>query len=263
MSLFSPELKAGGDLLRRPAPSFQGDPTSSVTASLGVEPDEDETPPRGQLVLAAGLGSLLLVPVFKVITGLPPYMGMLAGLGFLWLLTDALHFGEDRSHLKVNRALKEIDITGVLFFLGILLSIAALNAAGLLKEVAFWLDAHVPSEQLVAGIIGLASALVDNVPLVAATQGMYSLAEHPADSALWQLIAYCAGTGGSLLIIGSSAGVAYMGLSKGATFGWYAKCIAPWAFLGYLSGLATYVGMNGDAIIADQMRVTALLAPPL
>lgn len=167
--------------------------------------------PRGKLVFAAGVGSLLFVPVFKSVTGLPPYLGMLAGLGSLWLLTDAIHYGEDRTYLTVPKALSRIDTQGALFFLGILLSIAALDSAGLLKELAVWMDGTLPSQEVIAAVIGLVSAVIDNVPLVAATMGMYDVAQFPQDDRLWQLIAYCAGTvrrgggggreGGLLLVI--------------------------------------------------------------
>ncbi|KAF6254000.1 citrate transporter-domain-containing protein [Scenedesmus sp. NREL 46B-D3] len=150
------------------------------------------------------------------------YMGMLSGLGVLWMVTDALHFGESRAFPRVQDALRNLDIAGVMFFMGILMSVEALNAAGLLGRLALTLNDAVPNVDTIAASIGLVSALIDNVPLVAATQGMYDTGSVPADSPLWQLIALCAGTGGSLLVIGSAAGVAYMGL-EGAGFGWYMR----------------------------------------
>ena len=138
------------------------------------------------------------------------------------------------------RIFRFVTLPHVLFFLGILLSIAALDSAGLLKELAVFLDNHIPNLDIIAAAIGLVSALIDNVPLVAATMGMYDLADFPKDSELWQLIAYCAGTGGSILIIGSAAGVAYMGMEK-ADFGWYFRKITPWALVGYGAGLGTYL----------------------
>ena len=138
-------------------------------------------------------------------------------------------------------ALSRIDTQGILFFLGILMSISSLDAAGLLKDLAVLLDQQVPSKDLIAGIIGLASAVIDNVPLVAATMGMYEVSDYAQDSQLWQLIAYCAGTGGSILIIGSAAGVAFMGMER-VNFGWYTKKVAPLALAGYLAGIATYIG---------------------
>jgi len=178
--------------------------------------------PRATLVFSAGVAALVFVPVFKTATGLPPYLGMLFGLGALWLLTDAIHYGEaDRQQLKVPEALSRIDTQGVLFFLGILLAISSLESAGVLKQLALALDSVAPSVELVALAIGLVSAVIDNVPLVAATMGMYDLDAFPQDAPLWQLIAFCAGTGGSILVIGSAAGVAFMGMEQ-ADFGWRA-----------------------------------------
>ncbi|KAL2610553.1 hypothetical protein R1flu_029126 [Riccia fluitans] len=203
----------------------------------------EQLAPRGQLVFGVGVGALLFVPVFKQLTGLPPFLGMLLGLGTLWIITDAIHYGDsERQRLKVPQALSRIDTQGVLFFLGILLSVGSLQAAGLLQELATFLDQHVPSLELVAGAIGIASAVIDNVPLVAATMGMYSLKTFPMDSELWQLIAYCAGTGGSILIIGSAAGVAFMGMEK-ADFFWYLKKISGYAFAGYGAGIVTYLAL--------------------
>ena len=221
-------------LMGRFSPEIQGDADP-------IDEESSELAPRGSLVFATGVGALLFVPVFKSLTGLPPYLGMLSGLGVLWCLTDVIHYGEEnRTQLRVPYALSRIDTQGVLFFLGILLSISALDSAGLLKELAVFLDNHIPNLDIVATVIGLASALIDNVPLVAATMGMYDIAQFPKDSELWQLIAYCAGTGGSILIIGSAAGVAYMGMEK-ADFGWYFKKITPWALIGYGAGLGVYL----------------------
>lgn len=197
--------------------------------------------PRGGLVFGTGVAGLLSVPVFKALTGLPPYLGMLTALGVMWTLTDAIHAGEkDREGLMAPAALRKIDTSGVLFFLGILLSVGALDSAGILRSVAEFLDKTIPSETLVATIIGLASAVIDNVPLVAATMGMYPTSTVPMDSSLWQLIAYCAGTGGSLLVVGSAAGVALMGLEK-VDFVWYAKKVSLSALVGYVSGIAVYL----------------------
>ncbi|WZN59254.1 solute carrier protein [Chloropicon roscoffensis] len=221
-------------LMGRFAPEIQGETDP-------MEEDSQDLAPRGKLVFATGVGALLFVPVFKSVTGLPPYLGMLSGLGVLWLLTDVIHYGEeDRQSLRVPYALSRIDTQGVLFFLGILLSIAALDSAGLLKDIALFLDTHIPNVDIIAATIGVVSALIDNVPLVAATMGMYDLSAFPKDAEFWQLIAYCAGTGGSILIIGSAAGVAYMGMEK-ADFGWYFRKVTPWAFLEYSAGLGTYI----------------------
>jgi Na+/H+ antiporter NhaD/arsenite permease-like protein len=180
--------------------------------------------------------------VFKALTGLPPYLGMLSALGVMWTLTDAIHAGEgkDREELMAPAALKKIDTSGVLFFLGILLSVGALDSAGILRSLAEFLDTNIPNDNIVATIIGIASAIIDNVPLVAATMGMYPLDKIPMDDQLWQLIAFCAGTGGSIFVIGSAAGVALMGLEK-VDFVWYAKKISIAAFAGYFGGIGTYL----------------------
>jgi Na+/H+ antiporter NhaD/arsenite permease-like protein len=178
---------------------------------------------RGKLVFGSGIACLLAVPVFSELTGLPPYLAMLTGLGAMWTLTDILHMGEEEDDgLSVPDALSKLDTAGILFFLGILMSIGVLDKSGLLKELAVFLSDNVPSLDIIATVIGLASALIDNVPLVAATMGMYDLTEFGTDDKLWQLIALCAGTGGSILVIGSASGVALMGLEK-VDFLWYAK----------------------------------------
>ncbi|KAM0866184.1 hypothetical protein ACQ4PT_042788 [Festuca glaucescens] len=201
----------------------------------------EQMAPRGQLVFAVGLGALVFVPVFKSLTGLPPFMGMLLGLGILWILTDAIHYGESgRQRLKVPQALSRIDTQGILFFLGILLSVGSLESAGILRQLANYLDANIPNADLIASIIGVASAIIDNVPLVAATMGMYDLTSFPQDSDFWQLVAFCAGTGGSMLIIGSAAGVAFMGMEK-VDFFWYFRKVSGFALAGYVAGIIAYL----------------------
>merc|ERR1711871_1442085 len=200
--------------------------------------ETSELAPRGKLVFATGVAGLVSVPLFKATTGLPPYLGILASLGVIWTLTDAIHVGE-REELKAPAALSKIDTSGVLFFLGILLSVGALDSAGLLTNIATTLEKVLPNELLLSGSIGVASSVIDNVPLVAATMGMYPLSVVPEDSSLWQSIAFCAGTGGSIFVIGSAAGVALMGLEK-VDFLWYAKKISLSAFAGYLGGIAVY-----------------------
>ncbi|KAK4477012.1 hypothetical protein RD792_016214 [Penstemon davidsonii] len=204
----------------------------------------EQMAPRGKLVFSVGIGALVFVPVFKALTGLPPYMGMLLGLGVLWILTDAIHFGEsERQRLKVPQALSRIDTQGALFFLGILLSVSSLEAAGILREIANYLDANIPNVELIASSIGVVSAVIDNVPLVAATMGMYDLSSFPQDSEFWQLVAYCAGTGGSMLVIGSAAGVAFMGMEK-VDFFWYLRKVSGFALAGYAAGIAAYIAMH-------------------
>lgn len=195
----------------------------------------------GNTIFFLGIGSLVFVPIFKAITSLPPFMGIFFGLSVLWIITDLIHRKyEDRDHLKVPSVLGRIDLSSTLFFLGILMAITALDAALLLSKLAGWLDSHVGNPTFIATFIGLASAVIDNVPLVAASMGMYDLAQHPLDSQFWQLIAYCAGTGGSILIIGSPAGVVFMGLEK-VDFFWYLKHIAFSALVGYFAGIGVYL----------------------
>lgn len=195
------------------------------------------------LVFCFGVGVLLFVPVFKTVTHLPPWMGILFGLRTLWGVTEILHRKKTDGHagqLGVTQALRRIDIPSVLFFLGILLAVGSLQAIGLLATLAGWLDREVGNLTIIIIIIGLLSAIVDNVPLVAASMGMYPLGTFPMDHYLWQFIAFCAGTGGSILVIGSAAGVAAMGMEK-ITFGWYLRNIAPVALAGYLAGAGVYV----------------------
>jgi Na+/H+ antiporter NhaD/arsenite permease-like protein len=187
-----------------------------------------------------GALGLIFVPIFKVITGMPPVMGVLLGLGILWILTDVLHQRHDsRQHLLIPVALSRIDTSSVLFFLGILLSINALEHAQILQALALWLNQTFASSDTIAILIGIFSAIVDNVPLVAASMGMYDLSEYPLNSQFWQLIAFCAGTGGSLLVIGSAAGVVYMSLERVGFF-WYIRRISLPAAIGYFGGIAVY-----------------------
>ena len=190
-----------------------------------------------------GLGSLLFVPVFKTITHLPPYMGVLLGLGVMWVITEMIHSGKDEAEkglYSVNHALRKIDTPSILFFLGILLSIAALQVTGVLADLAVSMNNSIGNIKIITVLIGLLSAIVDNVPLVAAAQGMYSLEQFPTDHYFWEFLAYCAGTGGSILVIGSAAGVAAMGLEK-IEFFWYMKKIGWLALLGYLAGAGIYL----------------------
>jgi Na+/H+ antiporter NhaD/arsenite permease-like protein len=198
------------------------------------------------LVLSIGLTSLLFVPVFKTITGLPPFMGMLLSLGVMWLITEMIHSGKDtmdKDSLSVNFAIRKIDTPSILFFLGILISVAALQTSGILTDAAAGLNNWIGNQRIIVVALGILSAIIDNVPLVAATQGMYSLIEFPQDHPFWLFIAYCTGTGGSILIIGSAAGVAAMGLTK-IEFFWYLRKISFWALLGYLSGALVFLLMS-------------------
>ena len=198
---------------------------------------------EGKIMLFAGIASLLGVPIFKSITHLPPYMGILLGLGLVWILSEILHSDKDEAAKKpytVGFALSKVDTSSVLFFLGILLAIGALESFGYLESLAVFLENTLGNQYLIVTIIGLASSVVDNVPLVAATMGMYNLADFPLDHSMWEYLAFCAGTGGSILIIGSAAGVAVMGMEK-IEFIWYAKKIGILALLGYFAGAATYL----------------------
>ena len=189
------------------------------------------------LFLILGTLGLLSVPLFKTYTHLPPYMGMMLSLSVLWAASEIVwHSFDDhtRSTTGVLAALRRVDMSSILFFLGILLAVGALGATGVLHSAATWLDATLPNQNVVAIAIGLVSSCVDNVPLVAAGIEMYDL---PMNATFWILLAYCAGTGGSCLIIGSAAGVAAMGLEH-VDFMWYAKRIGPWAVAGYLTGAA-------------------------
>ena len=198
------------------------------------------------LVFWLGVGCLLMVPVFKTITHLPPYMGILFGLGIMWVCTEMIHSKKDEREkgvLSVNHALRKIDTPSILFFLGILLCVSVLESTHILQTAAQWLDTTIGNISAITMTIGLLSALVDNVPLVAGAQGMYSLDQYPTDHYYWEFLAYCAGTGGSILIIGSAAGVAAMGLEK-IDFFWYVKKIGWIALLGYLAGAAVFIAQQ-------------------
>jgi len=195
------------------------------------------------LIFIVGIGALLFVPIFKTITHLPPYMGMLLCLGIIWVVTELLHKkkpAEEKGVLSVNHAIQKIDTPSILFFFGILMSIASLEYVGVLPELAAFLNATIRDLNLVAIAIGLLSAVLDNVPLVAALQSMYTLEQYPQDHYFWELLAYTAGTGGSCLIIGSAAGVAVMGLEK-IDFFWYLKRISWIALIGYLLGALVFI----------------------
>ena len=206
------------------------------------------------LIFYLGVLGLLFVPIFKTITNLPPYLGMILSLGVLWTTTEIIHrnkTNKEKSKLSVIATLKKIDTATIFFFLGILLAVASLQSAGQLDIVAKWLDTSFNGQTkngiyIINIIIGLLSSIVDNVPLVAGAMGMYPIAEsglYSADGLFWEFLAYCAGTGGSVLIIGSAAGVAVMGILK-VDFIWYLKNISLLALMGYLAGAATYILMQ-------------------
>ncbi len=212
---------------------------------------EYTTQSERKILLFLGVSALLFVPVFKTVTHLPPYLGMMFGLGVIWFITEIMHRNktkEDRAKLTVIGVLKKIDLATIFFFLGILSAVAALQSMGHLAILAGALDNAFQNIYIINLIIGVLSAIVDNVPLVAGAMGMYPIAgpeavgymaEFMVDGKFWQFLAYCAGTGGSILIIGSAAGVAAMGLEK-IDFIWYFKKISYLAFIGYLAGAAVY-----------------------
>jgi Na+/H+ antiporter NhaD/arsenite permease-like protein len=197
-------------------------------------------------MLFLGIAGLISVPVFKTVTHLPPYLGMLLTLGVLWTVSEMINTDMDEAEKKPYTpagALTRVDVPSVLFFLGILLAVAALESMEILHRFALYLDTTLGDNRIIITLIGILSSIVDNVPLVAASMGMYSLAEYPLDHMIWEYLAYCAGTGGSLLIIGSAAGVAVMGMER-VDFIWYLKKITFLAFLGYAAGAAFYVLTN-------------------
>jgi Na+/H+ antiporter NhaD/arsenite permease-like protein len=220
-------------------------------AVLEGEDKEYTTHKERVFILCLGVASLLFVPVFKTTTHLPPYLGMLFGLGVMWVVTEIMHRnkdGEFKSRLNVTGVLKKVDVPTVLFFLGILSAVASMQSAGHLDILASWLDNNVHDIYVINLIIGVLSSIVDNVPLVAAAMGMYPIegaeavgyaANFVQDGLFWEFLAYCAGTGGSMLIIGSAAGVAAMGMEK-IDFIWYLKKITLLAFIGYLAGAGVY-----------------------
>lgn len=202
--------------------------------------ENEEIEPFGREIFWIGIGCLIFVPIFKILTGLPPFMGMTLVFAFVWIITDLKHYSQPgNNHLRLPYLMSKIDISSILFFFGILLCIDALDTAGMLQSLANWLDQNLGNTNLIAVTLGFLSAIVDNVPLVAAIMGMYDLSTYPIDSNFWQLIAYCAGTGGSILVIGSAAGVAFMGMER-VSFFWYLRKVGVAAAAGYLGGFAIY-----------------------
>ncbi len=197
----------------------------------------------GMIMLTVGVAVLIFVPVFKALTHLPPYIGMLGGLGILWIISELINPDLDEAQRKkysAASALSRIDVSSMLFFFGILLAVGALESMQTLHHFAEYLSQLLRDNRIIITLIGVVSAIVDNVPLVAACMGMYTLETYPVDSMIWQYLAYCAGTGGSLLVIGSAAGVAVMGMEK-MDFIWYLKKISFLALIGYLGGAAVYL----------------------
>jgi Na+/H+ antiporter NhaD/arsenite permease-like protein len=207
--------------------------------------EETETIKGSRRMLFAGVAALVFVPIFKTVTHLPPYMGMLLGLGFVWVVSELIHIDkteEEKKPYSAVHALSKIDTSSVLFFFGILVAIGALESTHLLSGLAMWMNDTIGNLDLIVFVIGVASSIIDNVPLVAASMGMYDMVTYPPDSKLWEFMAYCAGTGGSILIIGSASGVAVMGMER-IDFMWYVRNISFLAFIGYVAGAVTYLAM--------------------
>lgn len=232
---------------------MKGNITRPLKSSGREHYENPTTAKERNTVFVAGVLGLLFVPVFKTYTHLPPFMGMMFSLGVLWLITELMHRSKNReakAHLSVIGVLRKVDTASVLFFLGILLAVASMQSAGQLNSLANTLDNTIGTTEAngiytVSMIIGLLSAIVDNVPLVAASMGMYDISSvagsyFAQDGLFWEFLAYCAGTGGSALIIGSAAGVAVMGL-EGISFGWYIKRISLLALAGYFAGAIAYI----------------------
>jgi len=201
---------------------------------------------EGKIILVAGIGFLLFVPLFKSITHLPPFMGMLLALGFMWVLTTIIHKNNAafyKGKFTVTRALQKIDTPSILFFLGILLAVSALQSSGILKAMAQGLSNTFKNDYLIATFLGLLSAVVDNVPLVAASQGMYDLSVYPTDHQFWQFLAFTTGSGGSAIIIGSAAGVAVMGIEQ-INFMWYLKKISWLALIAFAVGIGVFLAQQ-------------------
>jgi len=225
--------------------------TKNFKGHIGLAQHDDEKERQQEILLSSrfmlllGIGALIFVPIFKTITHLPPYMGMMLSLGVVWLASEYIHpeedFSEERKYkYSAHTALSRIEMSSILFFLGILVAVASLESLGVLLDLAKFLDRVIPNQDIVVMILGVASALIDNVPLVAATMGMYT---EVMDAKIWHFIAYAAGTGGSMLIIGSAAGVAAMGMER-IDFIWYLKNISWIAALGFLSGGITFILMS-------------------
>lgn len=207
-----------------------------------VEQQQENSRFQRRMVFLFGVGGLCSVPVFHSLTGLPPFMGILLVLCVLWLITDIFYRQKESSTKRVTAMLSRIDMSTIMFFLGILMAVSVLAEIGVLAAVGEWLDKNVGNHYLVTGAIGILSSIVDNVPLVAGAMKMYPIAptgDMAVDGVFWQLLAYCAGVGGSMLIIGSAAGVVAMGIEK-ITFGWYMKKISWVALIGYLGGMLVY-----------------------
>ena len=218
---------------------FKGIKVAAIPESICSPKEKQE----GKIVFFAGIGLLIFVPIFKTLTHLPPFMGMLLALGFMWIITTIIHKSKEQQiaeRFTVARALQRVDTPSILFFLGILLAVSALQSVGLLKELASFLSDTFKSDYEIGIALGLLSAIVDNVPLVAASQGMYDLTTYPTDHPFWAFLALTTGTGGSAVIIGTAAGVAVMGIEQ-IDFMWYLKKIGWLALIGFAAGIIVFL----------------------
>ena len=218
---------------------FRGQQIVAMVQSVSTAKEKRD----GQFILFSGIGFLIFVPIFKTVTHLPPFMGMLLALGLMWVITTIIHKSKDleiAERFTVGRALQKIDTPSILFFLGILLAVSALQSFGLLKDLAAFLSSTFKNDYLIGIALGLLSAIVDNVPLVAASQGMYDLTTYPTDHHFWEFLALTTGTGGSAVIIGTAAGVAVMGIEQ-INFMWYLKKIGWLALIGFAAGIAVFL----------------------
>ncbi len=225
--------------------------STDVVVAESHEPSVAEmvTNRERNIIFYLGIGALVFVPIFKAITHLPPYLGVSLGLGVLWVYTEIMYHEKgdsikEEKKARIQKVVKRIDMTTILFFLGILMAVNALSFAGILRELSEWLDQSVGNIYAINIIIGVLSSIVDNVPLVAGAMKMYevdpSTAYFAVDGASWRVLAFCAGVCGSILIVGSAAGVVVMGLEK-VSFGWYLKEVSLIALLGYLAGALTFI----------------------
>lgn len=207
---------------------------------------KNNTSKESNIILLTGIGLLVFVPAFKAVTHMPPFMGMLLALSIIWIVTTLIHSDkreQEKKKLSVATALQKIDTPSILFFLGILLAVAALESFGMLKTFATFLNETLKNDYLIGIALGLLSAIVDNVPLVAAAQGMYDFSSFPQDHRFWEFLALTTGTGGSTIIIGSAAGVAVMGIEN-IDFMWYLKRISWLALIGFIAGIVVFIGQQ-------------------
>jgi Na+/H+ antiporter NhaD/arsenite permease-like protein len=218
---------------------FKGEEFAAIPESTSSDKEKRD----GKIILLSGVALLVFVPVFKTLTHLPPFMGILLALGLMWIITALIHKNKEPEIVRqfdVSKALQKIDTPSILFFLGILLAVSALQSFGLLKILAAFLTNTLKNDYLIGITLGLLSAVVDNVPLVAASQGMYDLSTYPTDHPFWEFLALTTGTGGSAIIIGSAAGVAVMGIEK-IDFIWYLKKISLLALAGFAAGILVFL----------------------